>query len=181
MRVSVVYESLFGNTRTVAEAIAAGIRAAAPGATVECVPTEEAGPAAGDADLLVVGGPTHFLGMPSARSRRMQQHSAGSGGWHHEQQPVAGPGVREWLDSLPSGRHRRRAAAFDTRLMMLPGGAARQIARTLRRHRYELIGQPQGFTVEDYDGPLAEGEADRARAWGAALAAQAGAGTAART
>ena len=71
MRATVVYESLFGRTREVAEAVAEGLRAAAPGAAVDCRPVVDAGPALGQVDLLVVGGPTHFLGMSSQRSRRM--------------------------------------------------------------------------------------------------------------
>lgn len=173
MKVAVVYESVFGNTRRVAEAIADGIRETAPAAAVECQPAATAGPGPGQADLLVVGCPTHFLGMPSPRSRRLQQQQAEEGAWHHGEEPA---GVREWLAALPAVTDRHRAAAFDTRLWKpMPGSAARQIARGLRRHGYEVIDRPQGFVVEDYAGPLAGGEEERARAWGAALAVQAGA------
>src|SRR5260370_12792470 len=71
MRAIVVYESLFGRTREVAEAVAEGLQAAAPGAAVDCRPVVDAGPALGQVDLLVVGGPPHFLGMSSQRSPRM--------------------------------------------------------------------------------------------------------------
>ena len=67
MRATVVYESLFGSTREVAEAVAEGLLAAAPGAVVDCRPVVDAGPALGQVDLLAVGGPTHFLGMSSTR------------------------------------------------------------------------------------------------------------------
>jgi hypothetical protein len=174
MRATVVYESMFGNTRAVAEAISEGIRQAAPGATVECWRTGEPGRTGAGADLLVVGAPTHFLGMPSPRSRRMRQQVA-----EHDTRPISGergpqpPGVREWLQSLPMASSGQRAAAFDTRLgKLMAGSAARQIARSLRRHGYELTDRPQGFVVADFTGPLAAGELDRARAWGKALAAQ---------
>jgi flavodoxin len=62
MRATVVYESLLGRTREVAEAVAEGLRAAAPGAVVDCRPVVDAGPDLGQVDLLVVGGPTHFWG-----------------------------------------------------------------------------------------------------------------------
>ncbi len=174
MRVAVVYESVFGNTREVAEAIAEGIRAAAPAAAVECRETGAAGPELASADLLVVGGPTHFLGLPSVRSRRLQHQHEDQGAWHHaEDQPPEPPGVREWLESLPAASGRQAAAAFDTRLgKLMAGSAARQITRLLRHHGYRVVDRPQGFVVEDYGGPLAEGERDRARAWGVTLAGE---------
>src|SRR5258707_5866892 len=97
MRATVVYESLFGRTREVAEAVAEGLRAAAPGAAVDCRPVVDAGPAVGQADLLVVGGPTHFLGMSSQRSRRLvRQYQERAGGRRPPpaagQQPAGSPG-----------------------------------------------------------------------------------------
>ena len=90
MFVGIVYESLFGNTRDIAEAIAAGIREAGPEADVVCCPVGEAGPELARADLLVVGAPTHFLGLPSARSRVMQlRYRPASGTWD-----VTGPQPR---------------------------------------------------------------------------------------
>lgn len=177
MRVAVVYETVFGNTRQVAEAIAEGIRQTAPSAAVACQAAEHAEPGLCRADLLIVGSPTHFLGMPSARSRRMRRQQEDEGAWHADGTP---PGVREWLDALPAMNGGHRAAAFDTRLWnSMPGSAARQIARALRRHGYEMAGRTQGFVVEDYGGPLAHGELERARAWGAELAGRLGSSAAA--
>jgi flavodoxin len=68
MRAVVVYESLFGNTRRIAEAIAEGSRSQQPPADVACVPvTEVTAAIVGGADLLVVGGPTHMRGLARAR------------------------------------------------------------------------------------------------------------------
>lgn len=175
MRATVVYESLFGRTQEVAEAVAEGLLAAAPVAAVDCTPVADAGPAAGEVDLLVVGGPTHFLGMSSPRSRRIvRQYQERAAGHRARQAPgehPAGPGVREWLAALPQAAGGRRAAAFDTRLTTLfPGSAARLIARSLEEHGYEVIARPEGFLVENMLGPLSAGERDRARAWGSALA-----------
>jgi len=175
MRATVVYESLFGRTREVAEAVADGLRAAVPGAVVDCRPVVDAGPALGQVDLLVVGGPTHFLGMSSQRSRRIvrqyQERAAGHGPRQAPGNHPAPPGVREWLAALPQAAGRRAAAAFDTRLATLfPGSAARLIARSLEEHGYEVITRPEGFLVENMLGPLSAGERDRARAWGSALA-----------
>jgi hypothetical protein len=67
----VMFESLLGKTRRVAEAIAGGIRDAHPGTGVRCGTAAEVGSEAAAADLLVVGAPTHFFGLPSTRSRRL--------------------------------------------------------------------------------------------------------------
>ncbi|HEV8219993.1 MAG TPA: hypothetical protein VGQ05_07000 [Streptosporangiaceae bacterium] len=50
MRTVIVYESVFGNTRQVAEAIAGGIRVSQPGSEVACVPVS-------GATASLVGGP----------------------------------------------------------------------------------------------------------------------------
>jgi hypothetical protein len=81
------------------------------------------------------------------------------------------PGLRTWLRDLsPAAAH--HAAAFDTRLDRSPwltGVAARGIARRLRRLGMEVIAT-ESFLVEDAEGPLEEGELERARAWGIELA-----------
>jgi hypothetical protein len=81
-----------------------------------------------------------------------------------------GPGLRKWLSERAGGG--KPAAAFDTRLdrsPLLTGAAARGIAKRLRRRGYEVIADPESFLVEDPEGPLAEGELERARAWGESL------------
>ena len=176
MKVSIVYESMFGNTHEVAEAIRDGVRQKHPDAEVDCVPVSAAPSVEFSAvDLLVVGGPTHIRGMTSAMSRRMgisgEEKAEASGQPAHELEPEAdGPGVRDWFSSLPRAAAGSPAAAFDTRLPgSMAGGAARTIARRLRRHGYELVIDPEGFLVEDAYGPLQDGEVERARHWGAAL------------
>jgi len=68
-RAVVVYESMFGNTRLVAEAIGGGLASAAE---VAVVPVNKAtADVLEGADLVVVGGPTHIHGMSRARSRQM--------------------------------------------------------------------------------------------------------------
>ncbi len=177
MRVLVVHESLFGNTRAVAQAVAAGIASALPDVDVECRSVLDLPPGAAGADLLVVGGPTHFWGVTSALSRAMELlyerrirprlHPAGSTAGRRAADTA---GVREWLADLPSGRG-RPAAAFDTRIERpLTGGAAPRIGRRLRRRGYRLVAAPEAFVVERVAGPLRAGEEDRARAWGIDIA-----------
>ncbi|HTT51086.1 MAG TPA: flavodoxin [Streptosporangiaceae bacterium] len=178
MDIAVVYESMFGNTHAVAEAIAAGIREADPAAyltvtRVGAIPQADLG----EVGLLVVGGPTHTLRMSSPRTRQqgLQAGHKAADQPHREPEPgAAGPGIREWLDGLPAAQHGGWAAAFDTRLSYpLAGGAARPAARQLRRRGYQLAADPEGFYVSGAEGPLQDGELRRARAWGAMLAHQA--------
>lgn len=165
MSVVVVYESMYGNTHAVADAIAEGI-----GGGAEVRSVHRAGSLQADVDLLVVGGPTHMHGLSSGMSRKMSATAAKEDG-HATVEPSAteGDGLRAWLHSL--GNTSCQAAAFDTRLDRSPhltGSAARGIARRLRRHGYAVTAT-ESFFVEDAEGPLADGELERARAWGAEL------------
>ncbi len=175
MRAAVVFESMFGNTRWVAEAVAAGLRSADPSAEVALVPVAGASPdVAVGADLVVVGGPTHRLGMASRRSRavglRIGAREEREGGTVLEPR-AAGPGVREWLERAVPALPGQHAAAFDTRLgYPLAGGASHSIARRLRRLGFELDARPMGFVVQDVTGPLAGDQLDAARRWGTSLA-----------
>jgi Flavodoxin len=176
MKITIVYESMFGNTHEVAEAIGDGVRKAQPDADVACVSAAEAPPELiKDTDLLVVGGPTHIRGMTSGFSRKMgvsgeEKLEAQGEPAHEMEEDAEGPGVREWFDGLPKAEDGGNAAAFDTRLpSRMAGGAARGIARRLRSHGYQLVSDPEGFVVDDAYGPLRAGEIDRAKEWGAQL------------
>jgi flavodoxin len=169
----VVYESIYGNTRAVAEAIAEGL---GHGFEAEVVPVHEADAAeAGRAELLVVGGPTHMHGLTSKMSRRAAVQAAEDEGVRVEPGASEEPGLRTWLASIDADGV--RVATFDTRIDKPPaltGVAARGIAKRLRRRGCEPIADPESFFVEDSEGPLAEGELDRAREWGRDLAGRAG-------
>jgi Flavodoxin len=167
MRALVVFESSYGNTARIAEEVGAGLREG--GADVEVVPVAEA---AADrvrgADLLVVGGPTHMHGMSRTGTRQVAVKDEKN----TYPSPTVGPGLREWLGELPSGDD-RAAAAFDTRLdnaMVFTGSAAKGIGRGLSRHGYREVAEHGSFLVTK-DNTLKPGELQRARAWGASLAA----------
>ncbi|HEX6872136.1 MAG TPA: flavodoxin [Micromonosporaceae bacterium] len=173
MRTVVVYESLFGSTREIAEAIRDGIRDADPSAEIDLIRTGEGeSTAVAQADLLIVGGPTHMHGMSSGMSRKMGLSSEQKKAEAHPVEPGAeGPGIRDFLHQLPKVNS-RRAAAFDTRGEgRMAGGAAHGISRRLHSHGYEVTGA-EGFIVEEMAGPLRTGERDRARAWAAGLMRQ---------
>jgi len=78
------------------------------------------------------------------------------------------PSMRSSLDALPPGHGRE--AAFDTRVRGPFGSAAPKIAERLERAGYRVLGKPQGFIVKGKPGPLRDGELERAREWGEALA-----------
>jgi len=169
MRALVVYESMYGNTHVVASKIADGLRATHQ---VRVVPVAEAGPdLLASADLLVLGGPTHMHGMSSGMTRRMAARAAAKPDSELSLDPdAAGPGVHDLLKRLSGGP--ALAAAFDTRLEgggpAFTGRASLGIGRLLKRHGYRLLAAPESFLVTGQN-TLADGEAGRARRWGAAL------------
>jgi hypothetical protein len=171
MRAVIVYESMYGNTRLIADAIARGL---GPESETVVVPVSEARPELLDrADLVVVGGPTHAHGMSRAATRKSAVQAADKPGSRLTLDPGAeGPGLRDWFDGLDQGSG--TAAAFDTRLggpAILTGQASKGIARLLRKHGLTLAAGPESFLVTK-DNRLQPGEEHRAQAWGRQLASR---------
>lgn len=168
MKIAVVYESLYGNTRHIAEAVADSLSAAGEAALIN---VRDAAPELLDGlDLLVAGGPTHVHGMSSRSTRKGAATDAQKKG--HAKPDVGGGPLRDWLDGL-SAAPRQRAAAFDTRIdkpKLLVGSAAKGIARRLEHAGFAVIGE-ESFLVSGTDGPLLDGEIERARTWGKMLVA----------
>ncbi|MGN6240596.1 MAG: flavodoxin domain-containing protein [Cellulosimicrobium cellulans] len=166
MDAAVVYESMYGNSERVAQAVAEGLSE-----TVRVMVVDVSDPAASpDAlrhmGLVVAGGPTHAFGMtrPTTRAEAVQRASGDVSD--------RATGLREWVESVPRQDETRLAATFDTRVTKvksLPGSAARGAAKVLRRAGFRLVAPPASFYVGDVEGPLDDGELDRARAWGRAL------------
>ena len=167
MSAVVIYESVYGNTRAVAEAIAEGLGDA------RILSVHEAPAQVQEEELVVIGGPTHMHGMATSRSRQAAVDALHEDGNEHQIEPGATeePGLRAWLRDLPEGPD-IKAAAFDTRIDRSPwltGAASRGIAKRLRQRRYDVL-DSESFLVEESEGPLADGELDRAREWGRKLA-----------
>ncbi len=155
MRVLVVYETFYGNTEQVANAVGAAIKdALTSGDDVLVRKVADTNP--GDVEglgLLVVGAPTRAFGPT--------------------------PGVKQWLKTLPAGAVRGvKVAAFDTRILpgdvnsavframaRLFGWAAEKIARQLVARGGIQAAPPAGFGVVASEGPLKAGELDRAKNW----------------
>lgn len=150
MNALVVYHSQFGNTRQVAEAIAQVFQKAGGARALDVE-----GLAAADlqgADLVVMGTPTHKMSLPEA--------------------------VRPVLEKLPRGILRNTAiAAFDTSYEMsgflARFTAAKRIDRKLRKLGGKRLVPPETFHVEHHhEGPLCEGEIERARGWAESILAR---------
>jgi flavodoxin len=157
MKALVVYDSKFGNTEQVAQTIGAAL---ASSGEVAVVRVADANPAQlAGADLLLVGSPT-WGGRPT-------------------------PAINQWLKDLPSqGLKGVKAAAFDTRgdmsqvtsrfvhlLVRFFGFAAAPISARLEKKGGTVAVPPEGFIVLDREGPLKEGELERAATWAARIVA----------
>lgn len=146
MKTLVVYDSVYGNTETVARAIGEAI----PGEVrvlrvgqVDAADLETV-------DLLIVGSPTHGA-LPTQ----------------------AVQGLIERIG--PPARKGAKAATFDTRLTWpflerWGGFAAPKMADTLKDKGWTPAAEPGGFFVKGLKkGPLKRGEVERAAAWARAL------------
>ena len=165
MKAMVVYDSVHGNTEQVAQAVAEAVGRALGSPEEGPTPlacetrrvTEIDPEQLPDLDVLIVGAPTHAL-QPS-------------------------PAAKAFLKGIPSGALKGvRVAGFDTRLDVeetgpgilifvtrIFGYAAKPIADRLRRKGGALALPPEGFIVEDTEGPLREGELERAAEWASAI------------
>lgn len=166
MRALVVYESLWGNTATIARAIADGIGEGAVAVTTDQANAE----AIRAADLIVAGAPV--LGF-SLATDAMRDSVARSEAGAPEPPDLAHPSMRSWLAALPPGN--ARSAAFETRIWWSPRGATGDIERGFQRAGYGRAAKAAKFVVNDKYGPPRDGEVDRARRWGQELATAAAA------
>jgi flavodoxin len=145
----VIYFSKFSNTKMVAEAIAEALES---GGSVRVISSDQLTPSdLANVDLVVMGSPTHRMNLPEA--------------------------VRPVFDTLPRKALRgRRTAAFDTSYKMSwwlsRFTAARRLDRKLRKLGGKRVAPPETFHVEGREGPLYEGELERAKAWAAAIREQ---------
>ena len=161
MRAVVVYESYWGNTAAVAQAIASGL-----GPDTPVLATDQAtGSVLADAELIVAGAPVIAFRLATDSMRERIAEDA-------EDAPsapnLAHLSMRDWLDQIPDGKG--HAAAFETRIHWSPGGATGAIERGLQTAGYRRVAKGRKFFVTGTYGPLRDGELDAARAWGSELA-----------
>ncbi len=174
MRTVVVYESMYGNTHRVADIVGSQLRDAGQ---VDVVPVSGAThDLIANADLLVVGGPTHVHSMSSKRTRAAAKTDAQEKAARLGTEPIAmdehwqDPGLRDWFKELPHSDG-QAAAAFDTRLdarALLTGRASKLIASKLSKRDFTLIAEPESFLV-DKNNHLLDSEVERVMHWAGGL------------
>lgn len=141
----VVFDSKWGNTERIAQAVASGISPATKAVSVGDAAARDLE----KVDLLVVGSPI-LGGRPSEA-------------------------MQKYIDGIPeSAASRMKIATFDTRLAMkfarLFGYAAVRMTAALTAKGGTAKSEPEGFIVKGRSGPLADGEIERAAQWGRELA-----------
>lgn len=165
MHALVVYESMFGNTRTIAESIAGALRRT--GATITLETAAKAPTDTSQFDVIFVGAPTHAHTLPQPSSRTEAAAWADQTERALVLEPAAkGPGVREWLKALGRVAGRPRAAAFATRVdipRIFSGDASGLIARRLKSAGIADV-ERECFIVSSVN-VLLDGEAARAAEW----------------
>lgn len=169
MRALVVYESMFGNTRDVARAVAEGVSTRMPVELLEVTNAPSVIPA--DVTLLVVGGPTHAHGLSNPKTRADAARRAG------DKLVSSGAGLGDWLERVRPESAPIPTVAFDTRIKgpgLLWGSAAKAVVKLLGSRDFSMIAQPMSFLVGGPTGPMFDrletGERERATAWGAGIA-----------
>ena len=146
MKVLIIYDSVFGNTEQIAQAIgnALGSQKDIEVLRVSHVKPEQLT----GLELLIVGSPTQG-GRPTQAIQDFLNK-------------VSEPAVKG-----------TNVAAFDTRLstrwVEIFGYAAERIAESLKRNGGMLIASPEGFFVKGRKGPLKKGELERAASWAKAI------------
>lgn len=141
MNALIIYDSLFGTTRKIAQVLAENLSAFFP---ARLVPVREVSlDELQGVKLLLVGSPTH------------------------EYSPT--PAIQTFLEQVPREMLQGViAAAFDTRYRVScwsSGSAAWSIAQSLQDAGAVLALPPESFFVSAIEGPLEEGEIERAAQW----------------
>jgi flavodoxin I len=148
MKTIVIFDSVYGNTKAIAEAIGQGITGDVKVINVKDADISDLK----NLDLLIVGSPTHG-GRPSKATKA-------------------------FLESIPNNALKNiHTAAFDTGISSEGKGfflrtiidlfayAAKPLLDSLKKKGGIAVAEPEGFIVEGREGPLKEGELDRATQW----------------
>lgn len=172
MKIVIVYESMFGNTRQIAEAIAEGTKSLALASVVnvnDITPVVLA-----NADAVIVGAPTHAHSLSRPQTRVAATEEAADPARELALEPQApGTGIREWLAARPAVPE--YFAAFDTRIdvaRVLSGAASTKIDHKLHAMGAQRLVDAESFLVGK-DNRLDAHERERAAVWGLRVAHEA--------
>ncbi|HWQ45626.1 MAG TPA: hypothetical protein VN376_02100 [Longilinea sp.] len=175
MKALILYDSFFGNTEKIAQAMAGALAAKAEVRMLKIAVVKDAQTVAENApaakvkvesinpdvlqgvDLLLIGSPTRAFS--------------------------ASPATKDFLRKIPAGGLKGvKAAAFDTRMDVVKvnnkfltfmekifGYAAEPLSKQLAKKGAQIVAEPGWFFVEGSEGPLTAGELERAEAWVKAL------------
>jgi len=156
MKVLIVYDSIYGNTEKIAQAIGDTLKVQAD---VQVLRTGEVKPEHLEGvSLLVAGTPTHGAMVSQATTAWLKTLARNS---------LRGVKVAAFDTRMPVDSIRPAIARFFVKRF---GYAAPRLAGSLTKLGGALAVPAEGFNVKDTEGPLAEGELERAKAWGARLA-----------
>lgn len=137
MKAIVVYDTRFGNTKQVAEGIAEILNAEVINVSAIDSSTLK------EYDVFVFGCPVHAWNMSSGMKKALKTL---------EDESFVG----------------KRAATFDTRIASrFAGNAAKKIQSKLKKLGFDIAMKPVHFIVTGREGPLAEGEMDKVKAFAA--------------
>ncbi|MFC1872694.1 flavodoxin family protein [Chloroflexota bacterium] len=148
MKTLVVYDSMYGNTEKIARAIGNALIGDSKVLSINEVNAAEIE----SINLIIVGSPTQAF------------------------QPTKP--IQTFIAGIPTGVIKgKNVAAFDTRIpivdvgkglrfiMKMGGYAAPRIAKSLKKKGGNLVVPEEGFFVKGKEGPLVDGEIERAASW----------------
>lgn len=149
MKILLIYDSLYGNTKTVAEAI----RDAIPH-EVKMIHVSETDPGVfSNFDLILIGAPTHSAGPKPTTKELLNRINRST---------IKGVAVAAFDTRLTESSFDKK---WLSKLVFAMGFAAPKIARDLRKKGARVVGPPGDFFVTGAEGPLKDGEVERAAAW----------------
>ena len=157
MKTLIIYDSAYGNTEKIAQSVASAIRN--DGEVKVLRVSEVTHDRISGIDLLVVGSPTQrFRATPDLSEflKQMPDHA------------LDGIGVATFDTRFTEEKIKDTSRVLKFFVGVF-GYAAKPIAEQLVAKGGHLVLPPEGFYVNDTEGPLLEGELQRAEAWGQLL------------
>lgn len=152
MKALIIYDSYFGNTEKIAQSLALAFNNTA---NFEIQRINSISPSQlKQYQLIILGSPTRGF-KPSEGSIKFIN---GINDHDLEGIKIATFDTRIWLETIKS--------RFARKMVDVGGYAAKQLAKRLEKKGATSIVEPEGFFVMDTEGPLKEGELERAELWG---------------